>query len=600
MSLERNRRILIIDDNEAIHHDFRKILCPRTELSGLIAAEAAIFGDQPAADVPAVESFEIDSAYQGQDGLRMVSQTEVAAKPYALAFVDVRMPPGWDGVETVARIWAQYPDLQVVICTAYSDHTWSDMVARLGQREGLVVLKKPFDPIEVQQLACALTAKWDLARQARMKLQDLETLVSERTAQIEQASRQLREINDALLEAKEAAEASSIAKTRFLANVSHEIRTPLTAILGYADFLLEPDQTPDQRTECVQIIRRNGDNLLQIVNDILDLSKIEAGRLTIDKMPFSPLQVAQDVVSLLVVRANEKKLSLQIEGDGVVPAAVMSDPARLRQILINLVGNAIKFTEHGGIRIVIGAAKGSSSSESMLRFDVIDTGIGISPELATRLFQPFAQADDTATRRRGGTGLGLSISRRLAEALGGSLTLESEPGKGSRFRATIACETIPADASPRPQANEIHSPNAATPLRPARFDMPCRILLAEDTPDIQRLVAAMLRKAGADVQVIGDGRSAVETALGGDFDVVLMDMQLPEMDGQTATRALRAAKYDRPVIALTAHSMSAERDTCLQAGCNDFVTKPVRRDELVAAITAQMRKQPAHSLATAT
>lgn len=401
----------------------------------------------------------------------------------------------------------------------------------------------------------------------------------------------------ALAEAKARADAANVSKSEFLANMSHEIRTPMTAILGYADLLLDPEQSPRERIECVQTIRRNGQHLLTVINDILDISKIEAGRMTIERIECSPAQIVIHVASLMRQRAIEKNLVFGVECVGGIPRTIRSDPTRLRQILMNLVSNAIKFTESGGVRIVVKLADSAGTANPRLRFEVIDTGVGLTPEQQARLFQPFAQADASTTRRFGGTGLGLAISQRLARMLGGEITVESAPGSGSSFFLTI--ETGPLDGVEMVenlqelQVNE-PLPTAAPP--PAR-QLRGRILLAEDGPDNQRLIAYHLRKAGAEVAVAENGAVACEKALeavaaGTPFDLVFMDMQMPVLDGYAATTRLRTEGYTGPIVALTAHAMAGDREKCLRAGCDDFLTKPISRDGLLE-IAAQYinRKQ---------
>jgi len=405
-----------------------------------------------------------------------------------------------------------------------------------------------------------------------------------------------------LAKAKEAAEVANRAKTAFLANMSHEIRTPMTAILGFADMLLgNPGR--EEAAEAVNTIKRNGEHLLQIINDILDLSKIEAGRLQVERVPWSPCRILAEVASLMRVRADAKGLPLTVEYAGPIPEAIVTDPTRLRQILVNLVGNAVKFTESGSVRVVARLAE-STGGESKLQFDVVDTGIGMTKEQIDRLFKPFAQGDASYCRRFGGTGLGLTISHRLAKILGGDITVTSTPGKGSTFRVTIA--TGPLDGVPmldRPaEAVSARGQSARPPAKP-RDKLNCRVLLAEDGRDNQRLISLLLEKAGAEVTIAENGQETLEKALATyprwgrryddltePFDLVLMDMQMPVMDGYEATRRLRAEGYTGPIVALTAHAMSHDRQKCLDAGCDDFVSKPIDRDKLVAIVAEHVRK----------
>jgi PAS domain S-box-containing protein len=403
-----------------------------------------------------------------------------------------------------------------------------------------------------------------------------------------------------------AAEASTRAKSEFLANMSHEIRTPMTAILGFADLLLgEPglDKAPPERIEAIRTIQRNGNYLLQLINDILDLSKIEAGKLEIERISCSPVQVLGDVISLMKVRANAKRLPLTLEFVGGIPETIHSDPVRLRQVLINLIGNAVKFTETGEVRIVASLVR-SPSKPALLQVAVCDTGIGLTPEQSSRLFQPFSQADSSTTRKFGGTGLGLTISKRLAEMLGGDITLCSTRGKGSVFSVTFETgdlEGVRLLESPVEGARQAESAPADNTASAVRFDG--HVLLAEDGPDNQRFIAFVLKKAGAQVTVAENGQIAVDEALaardrGQQFDVIVMDMQMPVMDGYEATRLLRANGFAGPIIALTAHAMAEDREKCLNAGCDEYATKPISRDrlvDLIARFTSNRSPKPSVS-----
>ncbi len=386
-------------------------------------------------------------------------------------------------------------------------------------------------------------------------------------------------------EQRRRAESASRAKSEFLANMSHEIRTPMTAILGFADLLTADDLSDRERREHVETIRRNGHHLLHVINDILDLSKIEAGKLDIEAIDTPVAQVVGQVASLMKVRADAKGLRFTAGCRRNVPAVVRTDPSRLRQVMLNLVGNAIKFTEVGSVRLDVGYLAGPDDAPGTLICDVTDTGIGISEAQGRKLFAPFAQADESTSRRFGGTGLGLALSRRLAEMMGGEITFDSEPGKGSRFTlrlpAAIAEGVDPADVSDAPTDDEADGPDNAAPLTL----LSGRVLLAEDGPDNQRLIAFLIKKLGLEIEVVENGRLAVDRALGEAgrgraFDVVLMDMQMPELDGYAATRELRDAGYTGPIVALTAHAMSGDRQRCLDAGCDDYATKPVHKTTL--------------------
>jgi signal transduction histidine kinase len=398
-----------------------------------------------------------------------------------------------------------------------------------------------------------------------------------------------------LEQSRQAAIEATRSKSAFLANMSHEIRTPMTAILGFAEILADNDLSPEC-VEAAQTIKRNGQYLLELINDILDLSKIEANRLETETTVCSPIQIVEDVIALMRFRAESKGLQLTATCRGPIPARIQSDPTRLRQILINLIGNAVKFTEVGSVQLITHLE--TDAAEPKLRFDVVDSGIGMTDAQRRRLFQPFTQADASTTRRFSGTGLGLTISKRLADALGGEIYVKSSPGKGSTFTVTVATGGLDdvANMEEITPVTTAEAPTNADEPAANRGRVSCRVLLAEDGPDNQRLLSFILSKAGADVTIVENGQAAVDavlnamaTSAGNDcreFDLVLMDMQMPVMDGYDATRRLRRQGFTGPIVALTAHASEEDRQRCLHAGCDDFVSKPVNRNALVDLLHA--------------
>ncbi|MES2791392.1 MAG: ATP-binding protein [Planctomycetota bacterium] len=405
-------------------------------------------------------------------------------------------------------------------------------------------------------------------------------------SQIARDIRELRTWEQTLRMAKTASDTANQAKSEFLANMSHEIRTPMAAILGFTDVLSQTVERPDE-IDAVQTIRRNGEYLLELINDILDLSKIEAGRFELERLEVSPVKLIVDVITLMRARSAEKGLALKLEYATEVPETIHTDPTRVRQILINLIGNAIKFTERGSVRFVV-RLRQEPDLPACLQFDVIDTGIGMTEEQIGKLFRPFTQADSSTTRKYGGTGLGLSICHRLVQMLGGTVTVTSQPDQGTTFTVTIATGNIQNTRLVTPKFEAVSQPEVQKSATPEVLE-PARILLAEDGPDNQRLIKYVLNKAGMEVVCVETGDAACEVALmsassGTPFDLILMDMQMPVLDGYSATRRLRSCGYTRPIIALTAHAMSGDREKCLAAGCDDYTVKPINRELLLRMV----------------
>ncbi len=442
----------------------------------------------------------------------------------------------------------------------------------------------------------------DLARSINSMTQALQnTTVSKERLEL---------VNRDLEDARAAAESANLSKSEFLANMSHEIRTPMTAILGFTETMLDEDISESDRLRAVRTVHDNGEHLLQIINDILDISKIEAGKLEFECIRFSPLKLVAEVCSLMKVRADAKHLPLDVEYVGAIPDTIQSDPTRLRQILVNLIGNAIKFCDHGGVRMVVrfldvDPITGRGPDQPILLFDIMDTGIGMTPEQTARLFRPFSQADSSTTREFGGTGLGLTISHRLAKMLGGNITVVSKLGVGSTFHVRIPTGPLQGAKMVAPSCESgVVDADDAGGVKHEKARLACRILLAEDGLDNQRLISFVLKRAGADVIVVDDGKKAFNKAMAsicsrrdcdpdGSFDVVLMDMQMPVMDGYEATRRLREKGYTGPILALTAHAMASDRRKCIDAGCDDYLTKPIDRKRLLAAIRSQVTRSTA-------
>jgi PAS domain S-box-containing protein len=393
------------------------------------------------------------------------------------------------------------------------------------------------------------------------------------------------EVQAELREKTKQAELATRAKSEFLANMSHEIRTPMTAILGYTDLLMDDSLSAADRKTFLTTVQRNGEHLLQLINDILDLSKIEAGKMVMDLGPCHLPSMVADVASMMRPRAEQRGNTLEVSYTGPLPETIHTDGNRIRQVLVNLVGNAVKFTENGSIRIGVWLLPQWRSDQSAVSVEVTDTGIGIRQEALPNLFQPFTQGEISTTRKYGGTGLGLAISRQIVTTLGGELTVRSTLGEGSTFTVTIPTGDIAGVNLLQSPGEVICEEKAGTSWTPVAGALAgARILLAEDSIDNQRLLRTVLGNAGAEVEVVENGRLAVERAQAGDFDVLLMDVNMPEMDGYEATRRLRHGGYQRPILALTANAMSGDCEDCLAAGCDAHLAKPIDRKQLILAV----------------
>ncbi|MNK92412.1 Autoinducer 2 sensor kinase/phosphatase LuxQ [compost metagenome] len=385
----------------------------------------------------------------------------------------------------------------------------------------------------------------------------------------------------ALQSAKDAAESANLAKSAFLANMSHEIRTPLGVILGFSEIIGTQDLEPSEREKYLDIISRNGDSLTRIIDDILDLSKIEAGKFEVEKSPVKLKDLTEEVLAMFHDQASKKNIKLSSVTSKITDLVVLSDAVRIRQVLLNLIGNAIKFTSKGSVKVSCRAEQLSHTRKNII-FHIEDTGIGMTQDQGYRLFQPFTQADATSTRRFGGTGLGLALSRNLAHALGGDVRIvHCEPQQGCTFEFSFQADDANKLAATTQDANS--STSAQCPF--AGF----KVLAVDDSPDNRELIKTLLKSSGLEITEAESGEKALNQASTQHFDLILMDIQMPGLDGYSTLLELRKRGFQGPVIALTAHAMKEDKDRALAAGFDDHLTKPINSKLLMQTIQSHLK-----------
>jgi signal transduction histidine kinase len=501
----------------------------------------------------------IVSVTSGEEALR-----RLLVEDYAVILLDVNMP-GLDGFETAEfiRQRSRSEHTPIIFLTAHADDAFADRGYALGAVDYLLM---PATPEMLRAKVGVFVDLFQKSEQVRLQAEQRVQLAQEQAARVE-------------------AERASVAKSQFLTNISHELRTPMTAIIGMTDLSLMEPLSPNVR-EYLGAVQTNAHLLLELLNEILDLSKLEAGTLTLESAPLQLRKILGELKHSFSHRADQKGLKLEVIVDPGVPNHLIGDSLRLRQVVINLLTNAIKFTERGRVTLDV-RIESACDREAWIKFTVSDTGIGISSADQERIFAPFTQVDASTRRRRDGAGLGLAISADLIRAMGGSRAVRSELRKGSEFSFIIPLLIDRSKLDKVPHQAPLGEQPSIDLFEEKSAKSPIRILLAEDTPTNQLLVRHALTKRGHQVVVAGDGRTAVDLARRGRYDVVLMDLQMPDMDGFEATAAIRRLPGEQPpIIALTAHTMVGDRERCLSAGMQNYLSKPIDLRELISVVEA--------------
>ncbi len=569
---KERHRVLVIDDEQKNLDAVQGILTnlTGTRIQNEIEDDLMLLLGEEQSQNQQERLFDVDCVLQGNAGVAAVLEAEESGQPYALVMLDMRMPPGIDGLETARQIRQISPDIEVVLFSAYSDHSLSELQEVLGLNFSF--MSKPFHHEEVLQRVVEGCSKWDSSRKFRKSHRALLNLAEDMEQEIVRRK-----------EAERFLEQANKTKDNFLSSMSHELRTPLTTMIGYNEIIAEDERIDSEIRGMAGCSLQAGKTLLQLVNDILDMSKIRAGKFELSEQPFDVKATFNEVTQLMSVYGSENGVSVDFtfskEVEPLLAKQWIGDEMRLSQVLFNLLSNAVKFSKGGRtVRLNLRATQNQPmESVGMKQFviTVEDDGIGMSEQVRSRLFTPFEQADSSTSRRFGGTGLGLYITHQLIELMGGSIRVESTEKSGSTFFVTLPLRATDLAIEKVKKVTE-------------RLEVPRlqgEILLAEDTIQLQKLTTLLVEKTGATVDIANNGEEALEMASRKPYQLILMDMQMPKMDGIEATRRLREQRVETPIVALTANVMQKHKEMFVRAGCDGFVSKPIQRPQLYAALS---------------